>query len=67
MSSMETWAKLQLAGGTLKGGISGANKMLKKLSPAARAERLQKKLDRKQAKVQYKVDKEEHKIGRAHV
>ncbi len=61
MSSMETWAKLQLAGGTLKGGISGANKLLKKLGPGARMERAQKKLDRKQAKKEAKVKKEAHR------
>ncbi len=49
-STMETWAKLAGAGATIKGGISGANKAIKKMSPEARMEKKQKKEKRKQDK-----------------
>ncbi len=57
-STMETWAKLVGVGATLKGGIEGANKQLKKLSPEARAERLEAKLKKKEDKEQRKVKRE---------
>ncbi len=49
-STMETWAKLTAGYGVLKGGIEGANKMMKKLSPEARKEKAQKKQKLKQDK-----------------